>query len=90
MKWTEQELSHLVVLADMVRNSRKTAVMEDMVECLLYVAKAVREVELPVPVGERMGLLIGRIEDRLRLENDLSRPEALWPRASEGLSGSGS
>ncbi|MDB5054903.1 MAG: hypothetical protein JWM44_2953 [Bacilli bacterium] len=70
MNVTQKELSHLIFLADVVMNGKKKTMMEETMQCLLYIVKSIREIELPDNVVEHMSLLVEKIEEQLRSEND--------------------
>ncbi len=70
MKVTQKELSHLIFLADVVMNGKKKAMMEETLQCLIYIVKSIQEIELPDNVVEQMHLHIEKIEEQLRSEND--------------------
>jgi hypothetical protein len=70
MNVTQKELSHLIFLADVVMNGKKKIMMEETMQCLLYIVKSIREIDLPENVVEQMHLLVEQIEDQLRTEND--------------------
>jgi hypothetical protein len=70
MNVTQKELSHLIFLADVVMNGKKKTMMEETMQCLLYIVKSIREIELPDNVVEHMNLLVEKIEEQLRSEND--------------------
>ncbi|MFS0837637.1 hypothetical protein [Paenibacillus sp. 1P03SA] len=70
MSVLQNELTHLIFLAEVVIASRKKEVMEDTLQCLLYIIKSLPEVEVPDSVAEQIAHLTERIEDKLRQEND--------------------
>jgi hypothetical protein len=70
MNVTQKELSHLIFLADVVMNGKKKAMMEETLQCLIYIVKSIREIDLPDNVVEQMHLHIEKIEEQLRSEND--------------------
>jgi hypothetical protein len=70
MNVTQKELSHLIFLADVVMNGKKKAMMEETLQCLIYIVKSIREIDLPENVVEQMHLHIEKIEEQLRSEND--------------------
>ncbi|QGQ97416.1 hypothetical protein EHS13_22270 [Paenibacillus psychroresistens] len=70
MNVTQKELSHLIFLADVVMNGKKKVMMEETLQCLIYIVKSIHEIELPDNVVEQMHLHIEKIEEQLRSEND--------------------
>jgi hypothetical protein len=70
MKLEKDELTHLLFLADVVKDGNKKKLMPDMLECLLYVARSVTEADLPDNVILRIRQLTGKMEEELRREND--------------------
>lgn len=70
MKVTQEELSHLIFLSEVILNGNKKARMEEMLRCLLYIVKSVEEVELPDSAGEQIAELLAGLENELRTEND--------------------
>jgi Asp-tRNA(Asn)/Glu-tRNA(Gln) amidotransferase C subunit len=70
MNVTQKELSHLIFLADVVMNGKKKAMMEETLQCLIYIVKSIQEIDLPDNVVEQMNLHVEKIEEQLRTEND--------------------
>ncbi|WP_068773732.1 hypothetical protein [Paenibacillus sp. FJAT-26967] len=70
MSVLQNELTHLIFLAEVVLTARKKDLMEETLQCLLYVIKSLPEVEVPDSVGDQIAQLTQRIEDRLRQENE--------------------
>ncbi|MFF2157898.1 hypothetical protein ACFVVQ_21680 [Paenibacillus chitinolyticus] len=70
MSILQNELTHLIFLAEVVIASRKKEVMEDTLQCLLYIIKSLPEVEVPDSVAEQIAHLTERIEEKLRQENE--------------------
>jgi Asp-tRNA(Asn)/Glu-tRNA(Gln) amidotransferase C subunit len=70
MNVTQKELSHLIFLADVVMNGKKKVMMEETLQCLIYIVKSIQEIDLPDNVVEQMHLHIEKIEEQLRSEND--------------------
>ena len=70
MKLTQQELSHLIFLAEVVRDGNKKGLMSETIQCLTYIVKALPEVELPDGVIGQIENLIDKVEEELRQEND--------------------
>jgi hypothetical protein len=70
MNVTQKELSHLIFLADVVMNGKKKMMMEETLQCLIYIVKSIQEIDLPENVVEQMHLHIEKIEEQLRSEND--------------------
>ncbi|EGL16797.1 MULTISPECIES: hypothetical protein [Paenibacillus] len=70
MSVLQNELTHLIFLAEVVIASRKKEVMEDTLQCLLYIIKSLPEVEVPDSVAEQIAHLTERIEEKLRQENE--------------------
>ncbi|UJF31565.1 hypothetical protein [Paenibacillus hexagrammi] len=69
MNITQKELSHLVFLSEVVLTAKKKSLMEETLQCLLYIVKSVEEVELPDSVVDQIEGLIAMIESDLREEN---------------------
>lgn len=70
MNVTQKELSHLIFLADVVMNGKKKVMMEETLQCLIYIVKSIQEIDLPDNVVEQMNLHVEKIEEQLRSEND--------------------
>jgi hypothetical protein len=70
MKLTSEELHHLVFLSEVVLRGKKRGLMEETLQCLLYIVKSVEEAELPDSVVERIRALLTAIEADLRSENE--------------------
>jgi Asp-tRNA(Asn)/Glu-tRNA(Gln) amidotransferase C subunit len=70
MNVTQKELSHLIFLADVVMNGKKKTMMEETMQCLIYIVKSIQEIDLPDNVVEQMHLHVEKIEEQLRSEND--------------------
>jgi Asp-tRNA(Asn)/Glu-tRNA(Gln) amidotransferase C subunit len=70
MNVTQKELSHLIFLADVVMNGKKKTMMEETMQCLIYIVKSIQEIDLPENVVEQMHLHVEKIEAQLRSEND--------------------
>jgi predicted DNA-binding antitoxin AbrB/MazE fold protein len=70
MIYTQQELAHLIFLAGVVRDGNKKGLMEETIQCLLYIVKSLPEVDLPEGVIERIEALTEKVEEELRGEND--------------------
>jgi hypothetical protein len=70
MKVSQKELSHLIFLADVVMNGKKKTMMEETMQCLIYIVKSIQEIDLPDNVVEQMYLRVEKIEEQLRSEND--------------------
>jgi hypothetical protein len=68
--YTQKELAHLIFLAGVVRDGNKKGLMEEMIQCLLYIVKSVPEVDLPEVVVHHIEALTERLELDLRGEND--------------------
>jgi Asp-tRNA(Asn)/Glu-tRNA(Gln) amidotransferase C subunit len=70
MNVTQKELSHLIFLADVVMNGKKKMMMEETLQCFIYIVKSIQEIDLPDNVVEQMNLHVEKIEEQLRSEND--------------------
>ncbi|WP_442601347.1 hypothetical protein [Paenibacillus sp. KN14-4R] len=70
MKMNQEELGHLVFLSEVVLSGRKKGLMEETLQCLLYIVKSLEEAELPDSVIAEMNSLMEAIEHELRIEND--------------------
>lgn len=73
MKMDEKELQHLVFLSEVVLTGNKKGLMKETLQCLLYVAKSVQNVDLPESVIAEIKQLTGHIEADLRSENERIR-----------------
>jgi hypothetical protein len=51
-------------------NGKKKAMMEETLQCLIYIVKSIQEIDLPDNVVEQMNLHVEKIEEQLRTEND--------------------
>ncbi|WP_246358366.1 hypothetical protein [Paenibacillus phytorum] len=67
---TQKELSHLIFLSEVVLTGKKKSLMEETLQCLLYIVKSVEEVELPDTVVDQIESLTALIESDLRNENE--------------------
>ncbi|UKS23990.1 hypothetical protein LOZ80_20330 [Paenibacillus sp. HWE-109] len=70
MKLTQKELSHLVFLSEVVLTGKKKSLMDETLQCLLYIVKSLEEVELPDTVIHQIESLTALIESDLRNENE--------------------
>jgi hypothetical protein len=70
MKLTQEELSHLIFLSGVVKDGNKKGLMAETIACLIYIVKALPEVELPDGVIDEINALIDKVEVDLRQEND--------------------
>jgi hypothetical protein len=73
MKMTQKELNHLIFLTEVVIEGNKKSLMEETLQCLLYIVKSVEEVDLPDMVIDQIERLTARIEADLRSENERIR-----------------
>ncbi|WP_261807550.1 hypothetical protein [Paenibacillus sp. N3.4] len=67
---TQAELSHLVFLSEVVLTGKKKSLMEETLQCLLYIVKSLEEIELPDMVVDQIEQLTALIESDLRSENE--------------------
>ncbi|WP_235549460.1 MULTISPECIES: hypothetical protein [unclassified Paenibacillus] len=67
---TQKELSHLIFLSEVVLTGKKKSLMDETLQCLLYIVKSVEEVELPNTVVDQIESLTALIESDLRNENE--------------------
>ncbi|WP_235550719.1 hypothetical protein [Paenibacillus sp. Soil787] len=67
---TQKELSHLIFLSEVVLTGNKKSLMDETLQCLLYIVKSVEEVELPDTVVDQIESLTALIESDLRNENE--------------------
>ncbi|MEW9698554.1 hypothetical protein [Paenibacillus sp. SI8] len=67
---TQKELTHLIFLSEVVLTGKKKSLMEETLQCLLYIVKSLEEVDLPDTVIDQIERLIGLIEADLRDENE--------------------
>ncbi|NOU86765.1 hypothetical protein GC102_13405 [Paenibacillus sp. LMG 31460] len=70
MKMTQKELSHLIFLSEVVLTGNKKSLMDETLQCLLYIVKSLEEVELPDTVVDQIESLTALIESDLRNENE--------------------
>jgi len=70
MRLEENALHHLIFLAEVVLEGRKKGLMEETLQCLIYIAKSVEYVDLPEGVIEQLNQLMSAIEADLRIENE--------------------
>lgn len=70
LKMTQKELSHLIFLSEVVLTGNKKSLMDETLQCLLYIVKSVEEVELPDTVVDQIESLTALIESDLRNENE--------------------
>lgn len=70
MKLTQKELNHLVFLSEVVLTGKKKSLMDETLQCLLYIVKSLEEVELPDSVARQIERLTALIEADLREENE--------------------
>ncbi|MDQ0874157.1 hypothetical protein QFZ77_002816 [Paenibacillus sp. V4I3] len=70
LKMTQKELSHLIFLSEVVLTGKKKSLMDETLQCLLYIVKSVEEVELPDTVVDQIESLTALIESDLRNENE--------------------
>ncbi|OCT12001.1 hypothetical protein A8709_29530 [Paenibacillus pectinilyticus] len=70
MKLTQKELNHLVFLSEVVLTGKKKSLMDETLQCLLYIVKSLEEIELPESVVGQIERLTALIEGDLRDENE--------------------
>ncbi|MNI06824.1 hypothetical protein D3C73_598180 [compost metagenome] len=70
---TQKELTHLIFLSEVVITGKKKGLMDETLQCLLYIVKSLEEVELPDSVVEQIERLTAMIEADLRIENERQR-----------------
>jgi hypothetical protein len=70
LKMTQKELSHLIFLSEVVLTGKKKSLMDETLQCLLYIVKSLEEVELPDTVVDQIESLTALIESDLRNENE--------------------
>ncbi|MNF85251.1 hypothetical protein D3C84_676390 [compost metagenome] len=70
LKLTQKELNHLVFLSEVVLTGNKKSLMDETLQCLLYIVKSLEEVELPDSVVGQIERLTALIEADLREENE--------------------
>ncbi|KRF03884.1 hypothetical protein ASG89_03780 [Paenibacillus sp. Soil766] len=69
LKFSQKELNHLVFLSEVVLTGKKKSLMDETLQCLLYIVKSLEEVELPDSVVGQIERLTALIETDLRDEN---------------------
>ncbi|RTE04853.1 hypothetical protein EJQ19_25935 [Paenibacillus whitsoniae] len=70
MKMTQKELNHLIFLTEVILSGKKKNLMEETLQCLLYIVKSLEDVELPDSVVQQIERLTADIEADLRGENE--------------------
>lgn len=70
LKLTQKELNHLVFLSEVVLTGKKKSLMDETLQCLLYIVKSLEEVDLPDSVVGQIERLTALIEADLREENE--------------------
>ncbi|MCD1259113.1 hypothetical protein B5M42_009710 [Paenibacillus athensensis] len=70
MNMTQEELSHLIFLTEVVIAGKKKSLMHETLQVLLYIVKSVDQIELPDSVIDQIERLIALIEHDLRQENE--------------------
>jgi hypothetical protein len=70
VKFTQKELNHLIFLSEVVIEGKKRGLMDETLQCLLYIVKSLEEVELPDSVVDQIERLTAMIELDLRSENE--------------------
>jgi Asp-tRNA(Asn)/Glu-tRNA(Gln) amidotransferase C subunit len=70
MKLTQKELNHLIFLSEVVITGKKKGLMDETLQCLLYIVKSLEEVDLPDNVVDQIERLTAMIEEDLRNENE--------------------
>jgi hypothetical protein len=86
MKLTQKELNHLIFLTEVVIEGKKRGLMDETLQCLLYIVKSVEEVELPETVVDQIERLTAMIESDLRSENERMqeiRGHLDWPQKGQ-------
>ncbi len=86
MKMTQKELSHLIFLSEVVISGKKKSLMDETLQCLLYIVKSLEEVDLPDNVVDQIERLTGLIEADLRNENERMQEihsHLDWPRRGQ-------
>ncbi|WP_241243090.1 hypothetical protein [Paenibacillus whitsoniae] len=67
---TQKELNHLIFLTEVILSGKKKNLMEETLQCLLYIVKSLEDVELPDSVVQQIERLTADIEADLRGENE--------------------
>ncbi|MGG1518323.1 hypothetical protein ABE504_23090 [Paenibacillus oryzisoli] len=67
---TQKELNHLIFLTEVILSGKKKNLMEETLQCLLYIVKSLEDVELPDSVVQQIECLTADIEADLRGENE--------------------
>jgi hypothetical protein len=70
LKLTQKELNHLIFLAEVVIQGKKRGLMDETLQCMLYIVKSLEEVDLPDTVVDQIERLTAMIEADLRRENE--------------------
>lgn len=70
LKMTQKELNHLIFLTEVILSGKKKNLMEETLQCLLYIVKSLEDVELPDSVVQQIECLTADIEADLRGENE--------------------
>jgi hypothetical protein len=86
MKLTQKELNHLIFLTEVVMEGKKRGLMDETLQCLLYIVKSLDEVELPESVVDQIERLTSMIEADLRSENERMKEihgHLQWPQKGQ-------
>ncbi|MGG1556441.1 hypothetical protein [Paenibacillus ferrarius] len=67
---TQKELNHLIFLTEVILSGKKKNLMQETLQCLLYIVKSLEDVELPDSVVQQIERLTADIEADLRGENE--------------------
>lgn len=70
LKMTQKELNHLIFLTEVILSGKKKNLMQETLQCLLYIVKSLEDVELPDSVVQQIERLTADIEADLRGENE--------------------
>jgi hypothetical protein len=73
MKLSLEEINHILFLAQVAVDNNKPHMLREIIQCLIYIAKANGEVEVPRVVGEQVHAIIARIEAELREDSERLR-----------------
>lgn len=70
MKLSLEEINHILFLSQVAMDNNKIHMLREIIQCLVYIAKANSEVEMPDEVVLHVREIISGIEQELREDTD--------------------
>jgi len=70
MKLSIDEINHILFLSQVASDNNKLHMLRDIIQCLVYIVKAIREIDLPDEVVADVRHIISQIEQELRDDTD--------------------